>query len=327
MRVPPPEADRQYGVFTVAQAHRSGWTRHALAHAVEKGHLERLRRGVFGLPVDAGGQPHELAVLRLRRASLAVGLTHRRLTLSHGSAAALRDLPLLHMPDAPCVTFARPSRGEIRGAHLHRARLFPGHVQRLGPVLLTAPARTVVDLARELGAEQGIAAADAALRAGLTTPDLLDDVLHRSAGWPGLRAAAHAVAHADPRAESALESISRLRTVDAGLPAPWPQATIRISGRFAGRVDFYWDEFGVVGEADGLAKYDDRTPSMRDEKQRQGRMEDAGLIFVRWGWPELFAFDPVAARLRNAFARGLRPDRAPRLWTATPACHPVMPVR
>ena len=24
-----------------------------------------------------------------------------------------------------------------------------------------------------------------------------------------------------------------------------------------GRLDFYWDEFGVVGEADGRAKYDD----------------------------------------------------------------------
>ena len=86
------------------------------------------------------------------------------------------------------------------------------------------------------------------------------------------------------------------------------------AGRFLGRVDFYWDEFGVVGEADGLGKYDRGAAALRDEKVRQGEMEDAGLIFVRWGWTDLRPFAPTAARLRAAFVRGVRPDRAPRDW-------------
>ncbi|WP_375480684.1 type IV toxin-antitoxin system AbiEi family antitoxin domain-containing protein [uncultured Jatrophihabitans sp.] len=322
MRGIPPEAARQHGVFIAAQAHRAGWTRHALAHAVDYGYLERIRPGVFALPLEASGDDHAMAAARLRRASVAVGLTHCRMTLSHRGAAVLQDLPLLQGTSVPCVTFPRLFRGEVRGAHLHRARLFPGHVVRLGCVLLTSAGRTVVDLGRELGADDCVVAADAALRSGLTTADLLDEVLTRCAGWPGIRQAAHAVVHADPRAESALESVSRLRMVDAGLPTSWPQAIIRIGGRFVGRVDFYWDEFGVVGESDGLAKYDGKPLSLGEEKRRQGAMEDAGLTFVRWGWTELYGFDPVIRRLRAAFVRGLRPDRAPRLWTATPSLSP-----
>jgi hypothetical protein len=63
------------------------------------------------------------------------------------------------------------------------------------------------------------------------------------------------VAFADARAESPLESISRLRMREHGVPAPEPQVEIWIDGRFAGRVDFYWDEYGVIGEADGWGKY------------------------------------------------------------------------
>ncbi len=322
MREIPPEAARQLGVCTVAQAIRAGWTRHALKHAVDHGYLVRLRPGVVALPLEVDGDLHALSCAQLRRAAVAVGLTHRRMTVSHRAAAALDDLSLLQATTTPCVTYPRAYRGEVRGAHLHRARLFPGHVVRRSGVLLTSTARTVVDLGRELGPDDCVVAADAALRRGLTTTDLLEEVLARCAGWPGVRQATHAVGNADPRAESALESVSRLRMVDAGLPTPWPQAMIRIDGRFAGRVDFHWEKFGVVGECDGLAKYDRQFTSLRDEKRRQGLMEDAGLIFVRWGWRDLYEFDAVALRLRAAFARGLRPDRAPRLWTAQPVLSP-----
>jgi hypothetical protein len=125
---------------------------------------------------------------------------------------------------------------------------------------------------------------------------------------------------ADPRAESVLESLSRLRIIDSGLPAPEPQVTILDpAGHFCGRVDFYWDEFGVVGEADGMGKYDEARDSLIEEKKRQGWIEDTGLIVERWGWSDLDPFDRSAYRLRNAFARGLRPDRAPRRWQTLPS--------
>ena len=70
----------------------------------------------------------------------------------------------------------------------------------------------------------------------------------------------------------------------------------------------------MVGEADGLEKYGSSIATVRAEKLRQERLEQAGLGVVRWGWNELDNFGQVANRLRAAFARAQRRDRAPRDW-------------
>lgn len=78
--------------------------------------------------------------------------------------------------------------------------------------------------------------------------------------------------------------------------------------------DFLWDEVRVIGEADGLAKYQPdgvRTTReiVRAEKRREERLTDAGYEIVRWGWQD--ANDPprLARRLRAAFARGAQRQR------------------
>lgn len=126
-------------------------------------------------------------------------------------------------------------------------------------------------------------------------------------------------AAADPRSESPLESVSRLAIRDAHLPAPWLQPTVLVDGRFVGRPDFYWDEFGVTGEADGWEKYEAGWQRLRDEKRRQERFEEAGLVVVRWGSDDLDRFDRVAERLLAAFRRGSRLPRSERRWVARPA--------
>jgi very-short-patch-repair endonuclease len=92
---------------------------------------------------------------------------------------------------------------------------------------------------------------------------------------------------ADSRAESAFESVSRYRLSLGGLPRPEPQARIRKY-----RVDFLWRDQRVIGEADGLAKYgtDERTvrARLRAERLRQRELEDAGYVFVRWMWEEIW---------------------------------------
>jgi hypothetical protein len=134
------------------------------------------------------------------------------------------------------------------------------------------------------------------------------------AGWPGVRAARRAIEFADGRSESPLESASRLKL--AGLvPAPALQTSIfGHDGRFLARSDFLWEEFGVVGEADGMEKYDDPDgTSLRREKLRQEALEQSGLIVVRWGAVDLDRVDGLVARLRSAFARGRR-QTEPRRW-------------
>jgi hypothetical protein len=315
----PAVASVQGGVFTTAQALRAGWTESALRHAERVGALIRVRPGVYAVPLGYSGNRFVDAAARIRQQAAAVSVQNPRVPVSHGAAAALLGLSLIDPPRRVCATFPRGRRGEIAGVHRHRGRLFPGQAILLGRILLLSAARTVVDLGCELGVDEAIVAADSALRAGLATREDLAAAVELCARWPGVAAAAQAIRLADPDAESPLESLSRLRIVQTGLPTPEPQITIfDLDGHFCGRVDFYWEEFGVVGEADGMGKYDGAPDSLTTEKTRQGWVEDTGLITVRWGWADLDPFDEVATRLRNAFARGLRPDRAPRLWTARP---------
>jgi very-short-patch-repair endonuclease len=64
----------------------------------------------------------------------------------------------------------------------------------------------------------------------------------------------------------------------------------------------------VIGEADGLLKYDDARPlSLRAEKLRQEALEARGYIVVRWTWDDIWRRpDWVVSRLRRAMAEGAR---------------------
>lgn len=315
MRLIPPRAALQAGVFTTTQAEQSGWTSHALRHAVSTGELIRVRPGVYAQPLQSTSAP-DAALASLRHRAAAVSLTNRRVSLSHAAAGSLHGMELLTVPEHVCVTFLRGHRGSMPGVHRHRARLFPGHVVGRHGLVLTSAARTVLDIAREHGSDAGVVAADSAVRCGSTSREKLLTALECANGWPGGAAAEHAIVNLDAASESALESVSRLRIVGSGLPPPRTQVVLRsVGGMFLGRIDFYWDDAGVVGEADGMAKYRS-TDDLREEKLRQERLEAAGLIVIRWGWADLRAFDGTAARLRQAIARGTAPGRAPRRWFA-----------
>ncbi len=90
----------------------------------------------------------------------------------------------------------------------------------------------------------------------------------------------------------------------AALPAPELQHTFYgPGGRFVARSDFWWPQFGVVGEADGNAKYDAGRVAIVAERRREQALRDLGLEMVRWEWADLRRFTVVDARLRTAFAR------------------------
>lgn len=60
---------------------------------------------------------------------------------------------------------------------------------------------------------------------------------------------------ADPRSESPLESLSRVRMFQLGLPMPELQVKFYDGSGFIGRVDFFWRQLGIIGEADGRLKF------------------------------------------------------------------------
>ncbi|HJQ43991.1 MAG TPA: type IV toxin-antitoxin system AbiEi family antitoxin domain-containing protein [Jatrophihabitantaceae bacterium] len=321
MRPIPAVARYQCGVFSTFQAFNAGWSRSALHHAVRAGVLRQPRVGAYQLAdlslVGVSDRYEEARWLHAGAAVAAV-LTTYGSAASHSTAAVLRGMPLIHLPRTPCITVLPWHTGEVPRVHLHRCTR-SSTMSRVGGVNCLSAERTALDLAREHGAAAGVVALDYLMHQGLTSDAAVDEELAQLTRWPGVRAAREAVSLADGRSESVLETRSRLKLATSGLPRPEPQVRIGNAwGGFVARVDFYWDAFGVVGEADGAQKYDGTEPdSLLNEKKRQSLLEDLDLEVVRWGTPELGTFSSVERRLNRAFARGTRRG-ADRQWTILP---------
>ncbi|HZO68412.1 MAG TPA: hypothetical protein VFB74_25740 [Kribbellaceae bacterium] len=249
--------------------------------------------------------------------------------LSHLTAASLAELRTWvdkkrdEAPPSDAIWLTRPAglgRNEATDQIVLRlAGLTAADIRPHNRLSITREARTIVDLARELPLREAIVTIDHALAVAVLRTDV-DAVLARQAGWPGISSARDAIAFADPRSESALESIARAAFAEHGLPAPVLQASFwRGSGWTSERVDFWWPQFRTFAEADGLAKYEAATPKQRRQQMRavfvrEQRLADLGLEMVRFGWED--AVDDakgLCGRLRSAFDRGAaRPGEAPR---------------
>jgi len=264
-----------------------------------------MRRGVF-----VGRRRLQLArstldshVLRLQAAVL--GVPGPPVVAGLGSAALLHGFSRLGR-DPQRVRLYRNRGGPWRDADV--AVLVCGlparHMTTVDGIPSTTAARTVIDLSRWVSRRSGVVVADSALRSGVPRADL-EAVLSDCTRWPGVRRARAVVAFADGLAASPLESVSRVAFADAGLPPPRLQVPIGDPEWPDGIVDFLWDEFGVVGEADGMLKYDGDPLALRAEKLRQEALEGHGYQVVRWTWDDIWRRpDWVVARLRRAmFAR------------------------
>lgn len=284
----------QAGVVTRAQALACGLSERRLR---AQDPLVRLRQGVYAeARLAAAGGPARVA-LDVAAARLTTGVD---LVAVAGTAALLHDLPLLGpRPEPPQLS----ERREVRPLHHGHSVLLPDeHLALTHGVPVTIPARTAVDVARRRGFRAGVVAADAALRAGTSVEDLAA-VADLSRSWPGARHATRAVAFADGRSESALESLGRVLFDEQGLPSPVPQVVLGDGSGPIARVDHYWEEHRTVAEADGALKY--ATPAdLYAEKLREDRLRDAGFEVVRYTWVEVWRCpEVVAARIRAAFLR------------------------
>lgn len=282
------------GAMTTALYVPTPTTRELVRRLHTRGELKRERRGLYA---RHGASATVLAaVTRLDAAA------------SHTTAATLWGIPTLGKRD-PRIHVTRPRRkqGTLRdydGVVLHHAGLAPEDTTVHHGVRLTTPARTVLDIARSESFRSAVVAADAALRCCCTKDELLA-ALGRCRCWPGTRQASRVIAFADPRAESPLESISRVAFDEYGLPAPILQAII---GGYE-RADFLWPDYRVIGEADGLGKY--TSPDvLRAEKIREENLSQMRFTVFRWTWRDAYRRpDALAYRGLEILARrGYRPE-------------------
>ena len=170
-------------------------------------------------------------------------------------------------------------------------------------MLLTTPARTVIDLARSLDFRASVVAADSAVRRKLTTLAELRSVLAACPLRSGIRQATELVEFADGLAESPLESIARVVFRDCGLPPPALQVWLGGTTSQAARVDFYWKKYRTIVEVDGAVKYTDPLRAS-NQLRRDAILRADGFEVVHFGWAEVTenpAF--VVTSIKAAFRR------------------------
>ncbi len=312
-------AAAQGGPFSRAQALAHGFSPRRI-RTLLAGPWTALRRGVYVETVLLATDPERRHVVLAAAALLASGRDH---AASHRSAALVHALPVLGRPPrVPQLT--RPPRfcGDSSDhPGLHVAALDAADLTTVGGVCVTSPARTVSDVARTTSFREGVVAADAALRAGLEDDDLRAAAA-RCSRWPGGRTATAVAAFADGRTETPLESITRVAYATQGLPPPQTQIELYDpDGHFVALVDFLWLGQRVVGEADGMGKYD-APGAGRLEKQRELRIERCGFAVVRNTWDD--AWSPaqqrlLAARVRETFELAARRPVVPGVRVRTPS--------
>ena len=315
-------AERRFGLFTTAEALLAGYGPSEIRSLCATGRWVRLRRGILISAPDLAVGEERGRRYAMDCLAVLLGLGRRTAVVSHGSAARLWHLPVPR-PGDPTIRLTDTEQWRRgRDWRMVCAPLQPSERWRTGPLRLTSAARTLVDCAREWPLTDAVIAMDAALLAGRTTPDELRSAAAAVRHWPGAPRAVRAVALADGRAESPLESRGRLRIVGAGLPAPELQVEIRTAGRLVGVVDAWFDGAAVAVEFDGRVKYTDpwrdRTPErvLWEEKRREDELRALDIRVARLADADLGDRWPaVAERLRRLVTSA---GPSPRRFTAVP---------
>jgi hypothetical protein len=280
-------ARRRLGIFTSADLAADGVSEREIRTAVRTGAWVRLRTGVF---VSAGDLAEVEQTGRrpgLDALAVTTSLDRASAVLSGATAAWVWGLPRPRGGE-PTVQLTDPHRWRRgRGWLMTHADLPEDEVTVRGAYRVTTAARTLVDVARAWPEVHAVAAVDAALLRGLTNREELARVLDRQAIVPGIPRAVRAVALADERAESWLETWGRLTFAALELPAFVPQVELWADGRLVKVADGWYAEAALAIEFDGRVKYRrpqfGRTPEQElwKEKRDEDLLRSFGVRFVR----------------------------------------------
>ncbi|MCM0615928.1 DUF559 domain-containing protein [Paenarthrobacter sp. TYUT067] len=260
---------------------------------VDSGELLRLRYGCYILS-------DTWKALGPRRQALERILAHAHGTLtsstggfvySHLSAARLHGLFVWGVDDKVHILHsARPSSDrsgkDVRG---HTQSFTEDHVVVVQGLRVTTLERTMSDCARMLSYPKALVIMDHGLRVGADRR-VLSQLAAVSAGKRGVRTLRKALDNADPRAESAGETLTRELMQRLRIRPPQPQFEVQSRlGRH--RMDFAWEEEKLALEFDGRTKYFDYRPTdevIFQERRREKALTEAGWRFIRIEWKDLF---------------------------------------
>jgi hypothetical protein len=187
------------------------------------------------------------------------------------------------------------------GIQLHRDVVEANETEMIGGVVVTSPTRTALDLGCWYPKMTAVAGIDAL--AGATEIKALDVELlaRRYTGRRGVARARRAIELFDAGAQSPKESWLRVVLIEAGLPRPQTQITVRDEfGSAVAYLDMGWEDVKVAVEYDGQQHRSDRRQYAWDVRRLE-MLERRGWIVIR-----VLAGDrpgEVVSRARAALAR------------------------
>lgn len=264
-------AARQCGAFSYEQALEAGGSSQAVYRRVKAHVWVRL---LPPLTFRLGSSPpswHQ----SLWAAYLWGG---RRSAISHRAAGALYGLEHC-APGTVELTIDLHAGHKARGVRVHQARWTSVETRVLDGLRVTAPERTLGDLAGILPPDVVDDVVESALRLGLTTDMRVLERLRRRPGSAALREILTARGPGRPRGSTLEGQFLRL-VRDAGLPLPIRQHELRVADdRYF--LDFAYPDRRVAIELDGLEKRTARS-AVEKELARQNALVLAGWTMLRF---------------------------------------------
>ncbi|WP_405102206.1 type IV toxin-antitoxin system AbiEi family antitoxin domain-containing protein [Micromonospora sp. NBC_01412] len=290
----------QDGMVTTAQALAAGLSRDQIRHLWRSGRWTRLARGCFA-PYGELGPVASRARIRAAVASLGPGafaVLDTALEL-HG-IAGLRRSPAVHV-SVP-VDQPRPQRPGDPSLVVHQLTMAAGDVVSVAGIPVTTPLRTVTDVILRQDRYPAVSVLDSALNAGLVTAEDLAMVPTLLRGRRGAVAARGHLGEADGRAQSPLETRSRLRCSDGGVPPDELQLEVRDEdGHLLGIGDLGWRAARLIAEADGGGLHG-APDALFADRRRQNRLVNAGWRILRFTWADTLRPDYIPWTVRQAMS-------------------------
>jgi very-short-patch-repair endonuclease len=288
----------QNGVVTRAQLLRLGIPPGAIRRRARAGRLRRAHRGVYVVgPIPPAWSRETAAVLACGPEA----------ALSHRSAASLWELVRPPAADAPVdVIVPAGENGPRAGIRVRRVvALEPDERTSLHHIPITAPGRTVLDLASVADPREVEHAVACAEREGLADRSHWTRLLERYRGRKGvalLRAVLER--HGGPaftRSEAEVRFLGLLRK--ARFPAP--EVNVRVAGF---ELDFFWRAERIAVEVDGYRFHGSRSRFERD-RRRSAQLAAQGIQVIPLTWKQIVEDEVATAvqlgqALMNARSRG-----------------------
>lgn len=284
-------AARRHGLVTVADLRAAGFDKHATARLVQGRRLQQAGPRVYRF----SGAP-----MTFESMLLATVLSYGDdAYVSYASAAWLWDLPGIGRPGLVEVTRGRHAANRPRaGVRVHRSRTLPADhrtVHRLIPV--TTMARTIFDMATQVGPNMLDAMVEEALRTSFCSVGSLHRVLEDMSaqgrtGVSALRRSLEGRGRDYVPTESELDVLGR-RALDGIGGLEW-QVEISDEQGYIRRVDGLHRESGLVIEWDG-AEFHDRARQRKLDAAQDRRLNGLGLIVLRFRWHDVTG-DPAGVR-------------------------------